>query len=1083
MRNFKKFLTLVLAVLMVVSVFAANVSAAKFTDVDEDNEYLNKAVNLLSYLNVTKGTSETTFGTDELVTREQMAAFIYRLVKKGQSIEGGANTSPFTDLEDPTFFFMISWASSQGIIKGTSATTFEPKGSITLQDAYVMLVRALGYEKEEALPYPFGYIEIAEQKDVELNEGLDSSVGYTTALTRGDVAILLYNTFFAETGVPETTQKERLLGKGTDAATYVLETVTEYPIFCEKYFDVEEIEYQAIATPHYAFGDEKDTTSSLGYDAVYLKAVEKDSNSKAPEEFYADAKDLAIDGSADNYIMSHFKMYITLDKDDKVDTILYAEPLMVKKTVNNIKLDTLTTNTKASYYGNDAKNAKRLSGKAIVDGSAVYFYNAPYSYAKPSYTTDANDQSRYELRNEKNVKFISRAAIDVDDEEFKYELDADIFDTTYDDSDVYEDNSEILANKLAQVYAGGLYEATFYDVDGDDLYDYIEYLPYSFAIVDDDDDKTFVDDGFDKETIFTNEAITEGEKFKNEDFIIGYFNQDLNYIKVAYVVAPIKGAVKAISGSTITLSDGTKVATDEGWKAVANYDAAALLAANGYDVESANDDFTEFKNLLTASALGAKDAEFYVYNGAVLYTEGVKNNVTLDKNVVILTQDPDETGFYQTGNFDRTTGKRPYYFYAWIDGELKYINVDTDTESTGIWPKVTENNGATYADKIATYEADANGLYTIKLAGNAYEDEDMGANDYIGLAKDTADFDDKDDTLQALIELDGDYYLVKSMSRRFILATTAEGKNVLDYQLVLTADTKVVIKNYDSEDDEYEWLEYDYNSLTDTAEAPISNVQFVIQNNVDYTTRENLVFLFAEATDFDLKTVKTNKSDRIVKNIEPTLNSDNRIVYSYTVFNPYTGSSETALGSKDYSSSSAASKFGYGDIVTMATSGKIDESKNAKDNIIRPDDTVSIGGKDYTKGFYWVLDYDPTDDVIILGNVGSEEELLTVDVSDANVVSIGGQGQSLGDGMIKWGSIAAVAKSKLGSDDKALLTVKKDYVKPSDKSGKLTTVYAKYQKVYVEMEEASSKSDYDADAEYVAIILHDGEEEANCDLK
>ena len=266
MRNFKRFLTLALAMVMLVSAFAMGTSAAKFTDVDEENDYLAKAVNLLSYIGVTKGTTETTFGTEELVTREQMAAFIYRLMKKGNSVEGGDNTSAFTDLEDATFFFMVSWANNQGIIKGTSATTFEPKGSITLQDAYTMIVRALGYEKEETLAYPYGYIDVAEAKGVELGEGLDSSVSYTDALTRGDVAILLYNAFFAETGVAETKQVEREIGEG-DNATWVLETVTEYPTFCEKYFDVLEVEYQAIATPNYVFGSDE-TTAELGYEAI-----------------------------------------------------------------------------------------------------------------------------------------------------------------------------------------------------------------------------------------------------------------------------------------------------------------------------------------------------------------------------------------------------------------------------------------------------------------------------------------------------------------------------------------------------------------------------------------------------------------------------------------------------------------------------------------------------------------------------------------------------------------------------------------------------------------------------------------------
>ena len=72
MKNFKKFLTLVLAVMMVVSSVAFSTSAAttKFEDVDADNETLVKAVDLLSYMGVAKGTSETTFGADEAGGRE-----------------------------------------------------------------------------------------------------------------------------------------------------------------------------------------------------------------------------------------------------------------------------------------------------------------------------------------------------------------------------------------------------------------------------------------------------------------------------------------------------------------------------------------------------------------------------------------------------------------------------------------------------------------------------------------------------------------------------------------------------------------------------------------------------------------------------------------------------------------------------------------------------------------------------------------------------------------------------------------------------------------------------------------------------
>lgn len=195
MRKLEKMFVFALAMVMLVGAIVVGASEVKFTDVDEENEYLAKAVELLRQRNITKGTSETTFGTDELVTREQMAAFIYRLVKNSELPESGANTTAFTDLEDPTFFFAISWANAQGIIRGTTDTTFNPKGNITLQDAYTMVVRALGYD-DGTIAYPFGYIDIAE--NIGLHEGLDElytlMLRYTEPLTRGEVAIILYNT-------------------------------------------------------------------------------------------------------------------------------------------------------------------------------------------------------------------------------------------------------------------------------------------------------------------------------------------------------------------------------------------------------------------------------------------------------------------------------------------------------------------------------------------------------------------------------------------------------------------------------------------------------------------------------------------------------------------------------------------------------------------------------------------------------------------------------------------------------------------------------------------------------------------------
>ena len=189
---FRKYTVALLIFAIVFSMFVSPVFAS-FSDINDANTPLKDAVSFLLDKGITKGISETEFGAEQNVTREQMAAFIYRAVNNGASPEGGENTTSFTDLSDSTFYAYISWANIMGIIKGVSDALFNPEGGITLQDAYTMLVRALGYEKEGALTYPDGYIAKAKEKVIGLNIAAD--IDYEDELSRGDIAILLYNAF------------------------------------------------------------------------------------------------------------------------------------------------------------------------------------------------------------------------------------------------------------------------------------------------------------------------------------------------------------------------------------------------------------------------------------------------------------------------------------------------------------------------------------------------------------------------------------------------------------------------------------------------------------------------------------------------------------------------------------------------------------------------------------------------------------------------------------------------------------------------------------------------------------------------
>ncbi len=192
MRNLKKFLALVLAMLMVVG--ATAVVSADFTDVPADNAYV-AAINDLAVKGIVRGTSDTTFGPDADVQRYQMALFVARAAT-GEVGEDADSTLwangivPFADVTD--YKGAIQYAFLNGIIKGRTETTFDPAGNIAYVDALTMAVRALGYTK---LEYPWGFYNKAVE--LGLTEGVAVDALYTT-LDRAETAQIIYNMIYAE---------------------------------------------------------------------------------------------------------------------------------------------------------------------------------------------------------------------------------------------------------------------------------------------------------------------------------------------------------------------------------------------------------------------------------------------------------------------------------------------------------------------------------------------------------------------------------------------------------------------------------------------------------------------------------------------------------------------------------------------------------------------------------------------------------------------------------------------------------------------------------------------------------------------
>jgi len=77
---------------------------------------------------ITNGTTATTFGPDETVTRGQVVTFLHR--DKGSP--NADSNCPFTDVDSSMYYYnAVLWAVGKNVTTGTSATMFSPDDSCT----------------------------------------------------------------------------------------------------------------------------------------------------------------------------------------------------------------------------------------------------------------------------------------------------------------------------------------------------------------------------------------------------------------------------------------------------------------------------------------------------------------------------------------------------------------------------------------------------------------------------------------------------------------------------------------------------------------------------------------------------------------------------------------------------------------------------------------------------------------------------------------------------------------------------------------------------------------------------------------
>ncbi|OLN24129.1 hypothetical protein BTO30_01575 [Domibacillus antri] len=190
-KSYRKFVATAATATLVASAVTPAFAASDFSDVSSTYK---DAVNYLVENNIAKGTSETTFGTNNTITRGDAAVMIANALKLDVS---DAPESSFTDLNSRVKN-AVNALYAKGIINGKSATKFEPNANITRVEMAKVVTLAYGLEAGDTKNE---FTDVNSTFDPYVDALLNNNItlgitgdlfGATQDVTRGQFALFMY---------------------------------------------------------------------------------------------------------------------------------------------------------------------------------------------------------------------------------------------------------------------------------------------------------------------------------------------------------------------------------------------------------------------------------------------------------------------------------------------------------------------------------------------------------------------------------------------------------------------------------------------------------------------------------------------------------------------------------------------------------------------------------------------------------------------------------------------------------------------------------------------------------------------------
>ena len=196
----KKFLSLVLALVMTMSLVTVSAGAKDFTD--STKIQYTEAVDVMSAVKVIDGYADGSFNPSATLTRGAAAKIICNLILGPTTASAlVADAAPYKDVPtNHTFAGYIAYCQKTGIISGYADGTFKPANTLTGYAFMKMLLGALGYDADvEGYTGPNWSINVAKRAlNIGLADDLVGNFNGVKAVTREEACLYALNTLTAD---------------------------------------------------------------------------------------------------------------------------------------------------------------------------------------------------------------------------------------------------------------------------------------------------------------------------------------------------------------------------------------------------------------------------------------------------------------------------------------------------------------------------------------------------------------------------------------------------------------------------------------------------------------------------------------------------------------------------------------------------------------------------------------------------------------------------------------------------------------------------------------------------------------------